>query len=227
VTARISVIVPALEEVRSLGATLRALEPLRRAGHEVVVADGGSSDGTRELAAPLADRVLVAPRGRARQMNAGAAVAAGEVLWFLHADTVPGEGAGEAILAALAASGRGWGRFDVRLSGRRPMLRIVEAMMNLRSRLSGIATGDQAMFVRRALFEAAGGFPEIPLMEDLALSRRLKRHGRPVCLRARVTTSSRRWDENGVLRTIALMWRLRLAYALGADPRGLARRYRG
>ncbi len=226
-TARISVIVPALDEARSLGATLRALGSLRRTGHEVIVVDGGSGDDTREIAAPLVDRVLVAPRGRARQMNAGAAVAAGEVLWFLHSDTVPGEGAGETILAALAASWRGWGRFDVRLSGRQPMLRVVEAMMNLRSRLSGIATGDQAVFVRRALFEAAGGFPDIPLMEDLALSRRLKRHGRPVCLRARVTTSSRRWDENGVLRTVALMWRLRLAYALGADPGRLARRYRG
>jgi rSAM/selenodomain-associated transferase 2 len=224
-TPRISVVVPTLNEAGSIRATLRALAPLRRAGHEVIVVDGGSDDGTRELAAPLADRVLVAPAGRARQMNAGAGIARGDVLWFLHADTVPGKDAGETILGALAASGRDWGRFDVRLSGHHPLLRIVERLMNLRSRLTGIATGDQGMFVRRARFEAAGGFPDIRLMEDIALSRRLRRNGRPVCLRERLKTSSRRWEARGVLRTIALMWRLRLAYFLGADPRRLARRY--
>ncbi|MCC6611015.1 MAG: TIGR04283 family arsenosugar biosynthesis glycosyltransferase [Burkholderiales bacterium] len=222
---RISIVMPALNEAGCIRETLRALVPLRRTGHEAIVVDGGSDDGTRELAAPLADRVLVTRGGRARQMNAGAALARGDVLWFLHADSVPGADAGETILAALAASGRDWGRFDVRLSGRHPLLRIVETMMNLRSRLTGIATGDQGMFVRRACFQAAGGFPDIPLMEDVALSRRLKRGGRPVCVRNRLETSSRRWEARGVLRTILLMWRLRLAFFFGADPHRLADRY--
>jgi rSAM/selenodomain-associated transferase 2 len=223
---RISVVVPALNEARGICDTLRALAPLRQRGHEVIVVDGGSVDATRELAAPLADRVIVSPRGRARQMNAGAAEARGDILWFLHADTVPEGDAGETILTAFTANGRDWGRFDVRLSGGQRLLRLVEALMNLRSRLTGIATGDQGLFMRRALFEAAGGFPDIPLMEDVALCRRLKRHGRPACTRRAVTTSSRRWEEAGVIRTIALMWWLRLAYFFGADPRRLARWYR-
>jgi rSAM/selenodomain-associated transferase 2 len=159
-------------------------------------------------------------------MNAGAAAARGDVLWFLHADTVPDSDAGETVLAALAASGRDWGRFDVRLSGHHPLLRMVETLMNLRSRFTGIATGDQGMFVRRTSFQAAGAFPDIPLMEDIALSRQLRRSGRPVCVRNRLKTSSRRWEARGVLCTIALMWWLRLAYFLGADPRRLARWYR-
>jgi rSAM/selenodomain-associated transferase 2 len=223
---RISIVMPTLNEAGGIRETLHALVPLRRAGHEVIVVDGGSRDGTRDLAAPFADRVLVAPAGRARQMNAGAAAARGDVLWFLHADTVPDSDAGETVLAALAASGRDWGRFDVRLSGHHPLLRMVETLMNLRSRFTGIATGDQGMFVRRTSFQAAGAFPDIPLMEDIALSRQLRRSGRPVCVRNRLKTSSRRWEARGVLCTIALMWWLRLAYFLGADPRRLARWYR-
>jgi len=223
---RISVVVPALNEARGIRDTLRALVPLRQCGHEVIVVDGGSVDATRELAVLLADRVIVSPRGRARQMNVGAAEARGDILWFLHADTVPESDAGETILAAFAASGRDWGRFDVRLAGGQRLLRLVEALMNLRSHLTGIATGDQGIFMRRALFEAVGGFPDIPLMEDVALCRRLKRHGRPACTRRALTTSSRRWEEAGVIRTIALMWWLRLAYFFGADPRRLARWYR-
>ena len=221
---RLSVIVPTLDEAAGIVAALTALAPLRAQGHEVIVVDAGE-DGTAALARPLADRVLRAPRGRARQMNRGAAAASGEVLLFLHADTrLPPSGA-QAIVAGLARTGRGWGRFDVRLSGRLPALRVVEAFMNGRSRLTGIATGDQAIFVTRDRFRAVGGYPDIPLMEDVALSKALKHLGRPLCLRDRVTTSSRRWERDGVARTVLLMWSLRLRYFLGADPGDLARRY--
>ena len=183
--------------------------------------DGGSADATAALARESSDVVIAAPPGRARQMNAGARAAKGSALLFLHADTrLPG-GADELILGALKASA--WGRFDVSIDGRHPMLPVIAALMNLRSRLTGIATGDQAIFVRR---EAFPGFPEIPLMEDVALSKSLRRRSRPQCLRLKVTTSGRRWESRGVLRTIVLMWRLRLAYALGADPARLAERYR-
>ncbi len=220
----LSVIVPALDEAAMIRATLTPLQPLREAGHEVILVDGGSSDGTPRLASSLA-RVVEGPRGRARQMNAGAELARGNLLLFLHADTLLDEAALEALLALTGSAGPLWGRFDVRLSGEQPLLRVVESMMNLRSRLTGIATGDQAMFVSRGLFFEAGGFPEQPLMEDIALSARLRRHRRPLCLRQRVITSSRRWERNGILHTIGLMWWLRLAWWLGAEPSGLARRY--
>lgn len=222
---RISVIIPALNEAASIAGVLQALAPLRSHGHEVIVVDGGSGDGTPALAAPLADRVLQAPRGRALQMNAGARAAAGEVLWFLHADTVPPADVDKLILAALGQSGRSWGHFDVRLSGASAVLRMVAFMMNRRSRLSGIATGDQGIFVLREVFERAGGFPEIPLMEDIALSRALKKYSRPAHAARGLLTSSRRWEQRGVWRTILLMWRLRLAYFFGADPRRLAGLY--
>lgn len=223
---KLSIIVPALDEAAGIGATLSALAQLRARGHEVIVADGGSADGTPALAAPLVDKVIAAPRGRARQMNAGAAQASGEALLFLHADTRLPAGALPAIQAALEA-GAAWGRFDVTIDGRPWMLRVVAALMNLRSRLSGIATGDQAIFVTRAAFDAVGAFPDQPLMEDIELSRRLKRAvGAPACLRLRVSTSGRRWEQRGVWRTIVLMWRLRWAYWRGAAPDELARRYR-
>ncbi|MBC8023960.1 MAG: TIGR04283 family arsenosugar biosynthesis glycosyltransferase, partial [Burkholderiales bacterium] len=185
---------------------------------------GGSRDATRALAVPLADRILESARGRARQMNAGAGSAHGEVLLFLHADTILPASADGAI-ARAAASGARWGRFDVRITGDSRLLAVVAASMNARSRLTGIATGDQAIFVRADELRVAGGFPEIPLMEDVALCKRLKRASRPACLRERVETSGRRWQRHGTLRTILLMWRLRMAYALGADPVRLARRY--
>ncbi len=222
--AKLSIIVPALDEAPGIANCLGALQGMRTRGHEVIVADGGSRDGTPELARPLADRVIRAPRGRAPQMNAAARQASGSALLFVHADSRLPPGADSAVLTALAA--RTWGRFDVEIEGRHPLLRVVARMMNLRSRLTGIATGDQAIFVRRDAFEALGGFAEIPLMEDVELSRRLRRSGRPVCLRERVSTSGRRWESRGVLRTIVLMWRLRLAYFLGADPARLADRYR-
>jgi rSAM/selenodomain-associated transferase 2 len=218
---RLSVVVPALNEALGIRAVLEALAPLRARGHEVIVVDGGSSDGTPELARGLCDRVLSAPRGRALQMNAGAAAATGDALVFLHADTRLPQGADELIFQSLRLSP--WGRFDVEIDARHPLLRIVACTMNLRSRLTGIATGDQAIFVRR---EAFPGFPEIQLMEDVAFCKAMKRFGPPACRRERVVTSGRRWESRGVLRTIVLMWRLRLMYFLGARPERLARIYR-
>jgi rSAM/selenodomain-associated transferase 2 len=222
---RLSIVVPVLDEAAGITATLQALAPLRAAGHELIVVDGGSRDDTAARAAPWADRVLQAPRGRARQMNAGAAVAGGEVLLFLHADTKLPPQADEAVAQAL---GRGhvWGRFDVRISGRSRWFGPIAALMNLRSRLTGIATGDQAIFVTRAQFQALGGFADQPLMEDIELSRRLRAVGPPACLRERVLTSGRRWETHGVWRTIVLMWRLRWRYWRGESPETLARAYR-
>ncbi|MFO1199027.1 MAG: TIGR04283 family arsenosugar biosynthesis glycosyltransferase [Burkholderiaceae bacterium] len=220
----LSIVVPVLDEAATLADRLRALETFRRHGARVVVVDGGSRDDTMAIALDHADLVFHAPRGRASQMNAGAAACPADVLLFLHADTVLPDDADVLVARALAGR-RAWGRFDVRIDSPRRLLRVVAAMMNLRSRWSGIATGDQALFVRHELFERVGGFPELPLMEDVAISRRLKRHGRPACLRARVTTSARRWERHGVWRTILLMWRLRAAYFFGADPRALAIRY--
>jgi rSAM/selenodomain-associated transferase 2 len=221
----LSIIVPALDEATGIAAALTALAPLRRQDCEVIVVDGGSRDGTPDLARPLADRVITAPRGRAAQMNAGAAIAQADVLLFLHADTRLPADADRPVRDGLARSGRVWGRFDVRIEGRHRLLAIIAGAMNLRSRLTGIATGDQAMFMTRAAFAAAGGFPDIALMEDVAFSARLKAHGRPLCLRERVITSGRRWESRGIIATIALMWRLRLAYYLGAKPAALAKQY--
>ena len=221
----LSIVVPTLNEAPGIVSFLQPLQRLREGGVELILADSGSRDGTVAAATPLVDRVLSSPRGRALQMNAGAALAGGDVLLFLHADArLPGE-AEWLILEGLRETGRRWGRFDVRLSGAAPMLRVVEWMMNRRSRLTGIATGDQGLFVERGLFEEAGGFPAIALMEDIALSATLKRHGRPLCLAQRVIASSRRWEEHGIWRTIALMWRLRLAYFLGAEPARLPEIY--
>lgn len=220
----LSIIMPVLDEAARIEAALTSLSPYRTHGVELIVVDGGSSDGTASLARPLADRVLVTPRGRAVQMNAGAADAHGDAFLFLHADTGLPDDAERLVRDGLAHSGRVWGRFDVRFDGG-GLLSLIAFMMNLRSRLTGIATGDQAIFVTRAAFDAVGGFPPIALMEDIALSAQLKCIGYPLCLRARVTTSERRWRMQGILRTVVLMWRLRLAYFLGADPAQLARRY--
>jgi rSAM/selenodomain-associated transferase 2 len=220
----LSFIIQCLNEAAEIGTTLVALEPLRKRGAEVIVVDGGSTDATVTLARTHTDRVVHASRGRARQMNAGAAHARGEVLVFVHADTILPEHADELIRNALHTSGRRWGRFDVTIRGGHPLFCLIAASMNLRSRYTCIATGDQAMFVTRELFDAAKGFPEIALMEDVALSTALKRIGPPVCLRERVSTSGRRWQKHGLVRTVLLMWRLRLAYWCGADPNALAER---
>jgi rSAM/selenodomain-associated transferase 2 len=220
----LSIVVPVLDEAAGIAAALAPLQRLRQARVEVLVVDGGSRDATLEVATPLADLVLVAPRGRGSQMNAGAARARGATLLFLHADTRLPAGAVDAVAAAIAA-GACWGRFDVAIEGRLAGLGMVATMMNLRSRLTGIATGDQAIFVTRAAFEQVGGFPDLPLMEDIALSTRLKRIARPACLRQRVVTSGRRWEKHGLWRTILAMWRLRLRFFFGADPQALAREY--
>ena len=220
VAQRLSIIVPALNEAQGIVAALKALTPLRRRGHEVIVVDGGSSDATAKLAAPLCDRLIVAPRGRAMQMNAGARAAGSDALIFLHADTFLPRDADTLVLDALGT--HLWGRFDVDIDTRHWLIKLVACAMNVRSRITGIATGDQAIFVRR---EAFPGFPEIALMEDIAFSKAMKRRGAPACLRARVLTSARRWQAHGVLRTIFLMYRLRLLYFFGARPEELARRY--
>jgi rSAM/selenodomain-associated transferase 2 len=221
----LSIVIPALNEAAGIEATLKALQPLRARGVELVLADGGSGDTTVAVARPWVDTVVDAPRGRALQMNAGAARARADALMFLHADTrLPPSG--DVLALQSLAEGACWGRFDVRIEGRPRMLRVVAALMNLRSRLSGIATGDQAIFVTRAAFERVGGFPAQPLMEDIEISRRLKRLGRPACLRARVCTSGRRWEQRGVWRTIVLMWRLRWRYWRGVPAARLAEAYR-
>lgn len=224
-TVRLSIIVPVLDEAAGIAAALDALAAPRAAGHEVIVVDGGSGDETLALSRVRADAAFTGPRGRARQMNAGAKQAQGDVLLFLHADTrLPGSGVER--IASAVSQGATWGRFDVRIEGRSPMLYVVAALMNTRSRLTGIATGDQAMFVRRDLFERIGGFPDQPLMEDVELSRRLRARAAPACLHERVVTSGRRWESRGVWRTIVLMWRLRWRYWRGAAADELARAYR-
>jgi rSAM/selenodomain-associated transferase 2 len=223
-TPLLSLILPVLNEATTVVAQLTKLQALRARGAELLVVDGGSNDGTVVLAAAGADRLLDAPRGRALQMNAGARASRGEVLLFVHADTTLPPDA-DALIRAAIAGGAVWGRFDVSIDSRHPLLPLVAAMMNWRSRWTGIATGDQAMFVRRDAFLAVGAFPEVALMEDIALSRRLKAVAPPACLRARVRTSGRRWEQHGVLRTIVLMWRLRASYFFGADPQQLAVRY--
>lgn len=223
---RLSVVLPVLNEAAGLGTALQALAALRTGGAELIVADGGSSDHSATLARAGGAQLVNAPRGRALQMNAGAAQSRGEVLLFLHADTRLPAGADELIRQALASGLRVWGRFDVSITGRPAMLKLIAALMNLRSRRTGIATGDQAMFMTRAAFEAVGGFPAQPLMEDIEMSRRLLRLSRPACLRAKVQTSGRRWESRGVWRTVLLMWRLRWAYWRGAPPERLAEWYR-
>ena len=224
---KLSIVVPTLDEAAGISDALVRLAPLRKAGHEVIVVDGGSRDGTLDIAAPLADRLLSAPRGRAVQMNTGASVATGSVLLFLHADVrLPDSGV--AAIENISLAGARWGRFDVRLEGRSLLLPIVAAMMNRRSALTGICTGDQGMFVERTLFAEVGGFPPLPLMEDVALSGILRaKAGPPLCVADRVVVSGRRWDARGAVRTIVSMWALRFAYWRDADPAQLALRYTG
>ncbi len=224
-TTPLCIVVPVLNEASGIEATLQSLAPLRARGACVVVVDGGSQDETLALARPHADAVIQAPRGRAAQMNAGAALGWGQVLLFLHADTLLPERADVQLLQAL---GRGhiWGRFDVRIAARHWLLAVVGAMMNLRSRWTGIATGDQAMFMRREAYAQLGGFAPQPLMEDIDMSRRLRALGAPACLRERVITSGRRWEQRGVWRTMALMWHLRWRYWRGESAHTLAQDYR-
>jgi rSAM/selenodomain-associated transferase 2 len=246
----LSIVMPVLNETAAMAHALQALAPLRARGVQLIVVDGGSADATVAQArlglhiresgdasggktggqAPVdgqgPSQVIHAPRGRATQMNVGAQLAQGAVLLFLHADTQLPPDADALITRALADGQHVWGRFDVRIAGQPWMLRVIAALMNRRSRWSGIATGDQALFMTRAAFDAVGGFPDQALMEDIAISKRLLRLSRPACLRARVLTSGRRWETRGVWRTVWLMWRLRWAYWRGASPDALAERYR-
>ena len=219
-----SIIVPVLNEAPELSQLAAHLAPFSQAGAQVLLVDGGSHDETFELAERAGLPVIRSERGRAIQMNTGAAQASGHTLVFLHADTRLPEGALAFIDTKLTAA-HGWGRFDVAIAGRPAMLRVVSSMMNWRSRLTGIATGDQAMFMTREAFEAVGGFPPQPLMEDIEMSGRLRSLSRPLCLRARVVTSGRRWETRGVWSTMMLMWRLRWAYWRGVAPAVLAKAY--
>lgn len=220
----ISIIIPALNEAANLPQLLSQLAPLRERGVQLIVADGGSTDGSPELLADLA-QWLSAPRGRARQMNAGAAQATGKVLWFVHADSQLPEQADRLITAALACGQHCWGRFDLRISGRPWLLKVVAQLINWRSRLTSISTGDQGIFVLRSTFESLGGFAELPLMEDVELTSRLRQISQPACIRERLITSGRRWETRGLWRTIFLMWRLRWAYWRGVPIEQIAKAY--
>lgn len=224
---KLSVIVPVLDEQEAIVPCLDNLQHIRALGHEVIVVDGGSRDKTVSLAQAHCDRVMISPAGRAAQMNMGAEKAGGNLLLFLHVDTLLPDDA-LSILQGVMDDHRGrlWGRFDMRLDGRSRMFRIIETMMNLRSRLTSVSTGDQVMFVSRQLFESVGGFPEIALMEDIAICKLLRRQRHPVNLRQTVTSSARRWQSRGIFRTILLMWKLRLYFFLGASPDRLANLYR-
>ena len=224
-TARISVVIPALNEAGNITRTLESLQAMRQRGHEVIVVDGGSDDETMAVSQPLADQVVQAPRGRANQMRAGAAVASGSVIWFLHADTVSLESADLLILDELVQVDSRWGFFEVLFPGDSLTLKVVALFMNLRARITGIATGDQGIFITCVLYEKAGGIPAIPLMEDIALSRALKRYHRPAVIRKKLVTSPRRWKKHGITKTILMMWGLRLAYFIGVDPARLAKYY--
>jgi rSAM/selenodomain-associated transferase 2 len=223
----LSIIIPVLDESENIAACLEGLAPLRARGAQIVVVDGGSRDDTVQRALPLADIVISARRGRAGQLNAGARQASAATLLFLHADTRLPDHADTLIESGIRDSQRVWGRFDVRIAGSHRLLPVIAWFMNQRSRLTGIATGDQGMFATRAAFDRAGGFPAIPLMEDIALCKALKKQGPPLCLRARITASGRRWEQRGAFTTMVLMWRLRLSYFFGADPDRLAQQYYG
>lgn len=222
---KISIIIPVLNEEKNLSIALSHLQNFRQLGHEVIIVDGGSSDNTLVFAHQTADTVIISRAGRALQMNSGAAVASGDILLFLHADTVIPAKAAETLLA-LSHRKDLWGRFDIRLSSNKIVFRLIERLINLRSRLTSIATGDQAIFIAADLFDRVAGFPEIALMEDIELSRRLRKISSPVCLRQQVITSSRRWETRGVVITVLLMWKLRLLYFFGVSSDKLKQMYR-
>lgn len=220
-----SIIIPVLNEQNTLAKQLKSLQPFRESGHEVIVVDGGSHDASIEIAKQYADRLIHSNKGRATQMNAGAAKAEHDWFLFLHVDTQLSGTSMKSLQKVFDSPIAQWGRFDVQIAGQHFLYKIISWFMNKRSRLTGISTGDQALFVKRSSFELVDGFPNIALMEDIALSQRLKKKSMPVCLTDTVTTSSRRWQNNGILRTIFLMWSLRCQYFFGASPVNLAERY--
>ena len=223
----LSIIIPALNEANGIERLLSVLSPMRSRGTEIIVVDGGSKDGTIEIARPLADLIATAPRGRAAQMNAGAALARGQTFLFLHADSFLPADADILVERKLTRTKRVWGRFKIRIDSSHPVLMVVAMMINLRTRLTGIATGDQAIFVGGEVFRSLGGYPDIALMEDIALSKLLRAKSRPISIAQKVVTSARRWQSQGIFRMIFLMWRLRLAYYFGSDPQKLLRIYEG
>lgn len=220
---RLSIIVPVLNEATRIENFLSALQIFRKQG-EIIIVDAGSQDNTIALATPLADIIIKSPRGRSKQMNAGAQAASGKILLFLHADTyLPTHAL--ALVEQEMSPNKLWGRFDIELSGKHFIFLVIAQLINWRSRLTGISTGDQGLFVQKQLFNQAGQFPEIPLMEDIAICKKLKLFSLPICLKAKVTTSSRRWKQFGITRMILLMWWLRLLYFFGFNPETLAQLY--
>ena len=222
---QISIVIPVLNDATALGRLLDDLDSILGIDAERIVVDGGSEDGSYELARERADYALRTAPGRARQLAVGVVAAHGRWIWMLHADTRVDGAAWRALRKAIASDGAAWGRFDVRLSGREAAFRMIETLMNLRSRWSGICTGDQGIFVRRDLLELIDGVPDQPLMEDIELTKRLRRYANPICIDTRLRVSARRWQHRGIISTVLLMWRLRLQYFFGTSPEVLVREY--
>ena len=216
---KFSIIIPTLNEEQNIKSCLLALQHLR-GECEIIIVDGDSGDSTQMIATPLADKVIISPKGRAKQMNNGARQAKGEIFIFLHADTYLPKNALQLIRQKISNDLQ-WGRFDIHFIGNHPMYKVIAQMMNWRSRLTGIATGDQVIFVTSQIFELAGRYPEINLMEDIVLCKALRKINTPICLKDKVISSGRRWEHNGLNKTILLMWSIRLRYALGGDPKTL------
>lgn len=223
-SVKISIIIPVLNEALNLSRISSFLQSIQHQGHEVIIVDGGSADNTLLMANEVTDKVIVSKAGRALQMNCGANIASGDVLLFLHADTFLPENTIQ-IISQVFQKKHYWGRFDMRLSSSKIIFRVIEKLINLRSCLTSIATGDQAIFVDKKLFHEIGGFAEIALMEDVEISRRLKKIAKPICIKQKVVSSSRRWESNGIVATVFLMWKLRLYYFFGVSPEKLHQLY--
>ena len=222
----VSIIIPALNEESAIETLLQQLQTYRKQGNEIIVVDGGSTDSTISISNILADKIIQSKSGRALQMNNGSAEASFDILWFLHADSKIPDDSIEKIQFNLNEKNKDWGRFNIKLSGKNILFRLIERMINIRSCVTSIATGDQGIFVKRKSFDDVNGFSELPLMEDIDLSQKLKRLSRSVCIKETLTTSSRRWEQNGILSTVFLMWRLRFLYWLGVSADKLASQYK-